>query len=99
MAIDALFSRNRNNVLSANSETLENLTIEKGDDVVGERHVPPEIQSIFEQARNVEIKPVESAAERSFEKHGLEFHKQAIRSVMRSSGCGYKCPKKRKERT
>lgn len=46
------------------------------------RQMPESVKRIFEKAKSVNIKPVESTASVLFERHGLEFEKDAIRAVM-----------------
>jgi hypothetical protein len=46
------------------------------------RLVPEAIKEIFEQAKTVQVKPVESNASVLFDRHGLEFEKAAIQAVM-----------------
>jgi hypothetical protein len=47
------------------------------------REKPEEVKKIFDEARKIEIKPVKSMADTQFDKHGREFHKDAIKSVLR----------------
>jgi hypothetical protein len=53
--------------------------------VAMERKVPPEVKEIQERIQKIQIKPVESMAAKHFEMYGREFHKAAIRAVLRSN--------------
>jgi hypothetical protein len=46
---------------------------------------PEEVKQIFNDARKITIKPVESMADSQFEKHGREFYKNTINSVVRKN--------------
>lgn len=46
------------------------------------KEIPEAVQKVLKQAKSVEVKPIESNADKLFDRHGLAFQKMAIESIL-----------------